>query len=298
MRTNLRFIARAIDWPSDVLPTPGGPTKHRIGPLIRARRRRVRVFSFCTARYSTIRSFDLVEIVVVLVEDLARRDRIQPIRRRHRPGHVEHPVDVGADHLVLGRGRRHPLEAVDFAAGDGGDVVRQLRVGEPLADLLRFRLLALAELVLNRLELLAQVVLPLRVGHLLLRRRLDLALQLEQRDFPRQRVGDRLQLGDRIVGFENPLLLVGLDVEQARQHIRQAQRIVDAHHQAAQLLRDRPLDSDSARSISSWMRRTYASTSIERSVCSGNGETVARSELSERITASAFARTCLRRRPG
>ena len=28
MRMNLRFVARAIDWPSDVLPTPGGPTRH------------------------------------------------------------------------------------------------------------------------------------------------------------------------------------------------------------------------------------------------------------------------------
>ena len=26
-------MARAIDWPSEVLPTPGGPTKQRIGAL-------------------------------------------------------------------------------------------------------------------------------------------------------------------------------------------------------------------------------------------------------------------------
>src|SRR3954468_18924144 len=35
MRTNFRFIDRAMDWPSEVLPTPGGPTKQRIGPFIR-----------------------------------------------------------------------------------------------------------------------------------------------------------------------------------------------------------------------------------------------------------------------
>ena len=51
-RTNLRPSARAIDWPSDVLPTPGGPTKARIGPES--------VFvSFWTARCSTIRSLTL-----------------------------------------------------------------------------------------------------------------------------------------------------------------------------------------------------------------------------------------------
>src|SRR5690242_9156146 len=31
MRTNSRPKARAIEWPSEVLPTPGGPTKQRIG---------------------------------------------------------------------------------------------------------------------------------------------------------------------------------------------------------------------------------------------------------------------------
>ena len=27
-------VAEAIDFPRDVLPTPGGPTKHKIGPFI------------------------------------------------------------------------------------------------------------------------------------------------------------------------------------------------------------------------------------------------------------------------
>jgi hypothetical protein len=33
MRTNSRPVALAIDLPSEVLPTPGGPTRQRIGPL-------------------------------------------------------------------------------------------------------------------------------------------------------------------------------------------------------------------------------------------------------------------------
>ena len=31
---NFLFVALAIDLPSDVFPTPGGPTKHNIGPFI------------------------------------------------------------------------------------------------------------------------------------------------------------------------------------------------------------------------------------------------------------------------
>src|SRR5687767_15882951 len=50
MRTNLRPSDCAIDRASEVLPTPGGPTKHRIGPFIVG-------FSLRTARYSRMRSF-------------------------------------------------------------------------------------------------------------------------------------------------------------------------------------------------------------------------------------------------
>ena len=50
---------------------------------------------------------------------------------------------------------------------------------------------ALAELGLDRLHLLAQQVLALRVGHLLLGARLDLALELEDLDLARQRHRDR-----------------------------------------------------------------------------------------------------------
>ena len=49
IRSNLRPRALAIDFPSDVLPTPGGPTNDRIEP-------RASGFSFRTARWSRILS--------------------------------------------------------------------------------------------------------------------------------------------------------------------------------------------------------------------------------------------------
>ncbi|CZR34599.1 Uncharacterised protein [Legionella pneumophila] len=42
-------VALAIDCPREVLPTPGGPTRHNIGPFNLFTR-------CCTARYSMIRS--------------------------------------------------------------------------------------------------------------------------------------------------------------------------------------------------------------------------------------------------
>ncbi len=49
-RTNLRPIARAIDWPSEVLPTPGGPTRQRFARFPSG-------LSWSTARYSRIARF-------------------------------------------------------------------------------------------------------------------------------------------------------------------------------------------------------------------------------------------------
>ena len=40
IRANLRPSARAMLLPSEVLPMPGGPTKHRIGPFISGFKRR------------------------------------------------------------------------------------------------------------------------------------------------------------------------------------------------------------------------------------------------------------------
>ena len=98
MRTNLRPSARAIDCPSEVLPTPGGPTKQRIWPETSLR-------SFATARCSMIRSLTfsrskwslsstparVVEVEVVLGDVLPRerrgstRGRCGSRRTRPRP---------------------------------------------------------------------------------------------------------------------------------------------------------------------------------------------------------------------
>ena len=54
--TNSRPIDLAIDLPKEVLPTPGGPVKHRIGPLTVSSW--VTFFlSDLTARYSNTLSF-------------------------------------------------------------------------------------------------------------------------------------------------------------------------------------------------------------------------------------------------
>ena len=74
MRSNLRPIAAAIDLPSDVLPTPGGPTKQRI------ERARVRL-QLAHREELEDPVLDLLDVVVVAVEHLARVLRGRGCRR-------------------------------------------------------------------------------------------------------------------------------------------------------------------------------------------------------------------------
>ena len=53
-----------MDLPSEVLPTPGGPTKQRMGPLMR-------LGELADAEVFEDALLDLAQVVVVLVEDLA-----------------------------------------------------------------------------------------------------------------------------------------------------------------------------------------------------------------------------------
>ena len=53
--TNSLPIDLAIDFPRDVLPTPGGPAKHKIGPRI-ALSGSFFIFKALTAKYSIILS--------------------------------------------------------------------------------------------------------------------------------------------------------------------------------------------------------------------------------------------------
>ena len=62
-RTNLRLSDFAMLFASDVLPTPGGPAKHRIEPFVSvtswrtARNSRMRSFTFSRPKWSSFRIF-------------------------------------------------------------------------------------------------------------------------------------------------------------------------------------------------------------------------------------------------
>ncbi len=111
---------------------------------------------------------DLLDVVVVLVQDLARAVDVPRVLRDDAPRQAGHPVEVRADDRGLGRVGMAALEALDLLLDLGGGLLRDLLVGDDLAvgvELLG-DLLALAELLLDRAELLPQVVLALGLVHL------------------------------------------------------------------------------------------------------------------------------------
>ncbi len=89
MRTNSRPSARAIEWPSEVLPTPGGPTKHRIGSrLVGARRARATSFGALAVLLQAAHRqifedavLDLFQVVVVFVQHLAGIGNVNRLAR-------------------------------------------------------------------------------------------------------------------------------------------------------------------------------------------------------------------------
>ncbi len=137
------------------------------------------------------------------------------------PRHGQQPVQVGPGDRVLGRRRRHLAEPVQLPEGLLASLVRHaglLDARPQRVDLLG-PLVGLAQLLLDRLQLLAQQVLPLRLGHLRLHLGLDLRAQLQ----------DLGLLGQR----RYQLLQARLDVQRLQQFLleRQGQRRQGAGHQ-------------------------------------------------------------------
>ena len=243
-RTNLRPSAFAIECPSEVLPTPGraGEAEDLAGDLV-AQLRDGEVLDDPVLH--------LLEVEVVGVEHRARVLEIEVVLRVGRPRHGEDPLDVGADDAVLGRGGRQLLEPLQLAVGGLAHLLRQLpERAEPLAQLRDLRLLGvvLPELLLDRLQLLAQEVLPLALLHLRLDLRLDLRAELEHLELAAQDRRDRAQPQLDVDLLEDLLALLGPDrAQRGRDEVAERARVVDVRRGQLQLLGQVGREADDAR---------------------------------------------------
>ena len=182
MRTNSRLSARATDSPIDVLPVPGGPIRVRIAPERLVVRDAAVLAELAHREVLDDAVLDVVEARVVGVEHLARALRVERLVAPLRPRHGDEPVEVRADHRRLAARVAHRLEAPQLALGLRPHVLGHAGFLDLRAVLLDDRALVLAELLADRVHLLAEEPLAL----LLLRALLDVVAD----------AGPHLQLGE------------------------------------------------------------------------------------------------------
>ena len=125
---------------------------------------------------------DVIEAGVVGVEHLASALRVERLVAPLRPRHGDQPVEVRADHGGLAARVAHRLEAPQLALGLRPDVLGHAGFVDLRAVLVDDRALVLAELLADRVHLLAEEPLAL----LLLRALLDVVAD----------AGPNLQLGE------------------------------------------------------------------------------------------------------
>ena len=181
---------------------------------------------------------DLLDVVVVGVEHLARVLEVEVVGRRRVPRQRGQPLEVGADHAVLGGGLRQLLEPRELALGLAAHLLGQRDRVELLAQLLDLGLgrVALAQLLLDRLELLAQEVLALRACRARTAPATGSASR-SQRPRARARGSPRAGAGARQVALlQQLLLLLGLDPHRGGDQVRERRRVVDVRDRDLQLL--------------------------------------------------------------
>ena len=125
----------------------------------------------------------VLKTVVILLEDLAGTDKFEVIIRARAPRQLGNPLEIRADHLRFHGFATGALEAAELTLRFRTRILGELELGElfaELGDLLR--LVVVAELFLNGLQLLAQEHLALSFAQLFLDLRLDVFLRFEQAD--------------------------------------------------------------------------------------------------------------------
>ena len=145
---------------------------------------------------------------------------------------------VGANHAVLRRCGGQPLEARELAPRRLLDVFRQVEPVDPAAQLLQLRPLRifLAELVLDRLQLLAEEELALPLLELRLHLRLDLRAELVHLELAVEDPRDLAQARLDVDELEQLLLLAGLEAKRRGDERAQCARIVDVRSRQLELL--------------------------------------------------------------
>jgi len=166
---------------------------------------------------------------MVFVEHLLGEREIALDLRAIAPRQRQHPVEIVAHDGRLGRHRRHRPQLLHLRLALLAGVLGKLRLLDAILDLRQLvtDLVAFAELALDRLQLLIQVVLPLRLLHLLLDAIADVLLDLQQADLALHQGEDLLEpLGDAL-DLQKLLLVRDLHLKVRSDRIGKLRGILD-----------------------------------------------------------------------
>ena len=163
------------------------------------------------------------------------------------PGQRHQPVEIGARDGVLGRRHRHLRQAIELARRflqHGLGHAGRLDLLAQLVDFLGL-VVVLAELLLDRLQLLAEEVLALVLADLRLHLRLDLRPELEHLELLDQDPVEQVHAGADVERVEHLLLHRGGQRRQARDdEVGQLARLGDVERQRLQVVRQQRRQRD------------------------------------------------------
>jgi hypothetical protein len=173
----------------------------------------------------------LIQPVVVLVERLLDLLQVDLLDRVLVPRQREDPVEVRADHLVLARCRRELAHALRLAPRLLHRALGQAGFLELAQRLHRFLLarIRLAQLGLDRAQLLAQVELALVLLDLHLGLALDVLHHARARDLALQPVEDEAQPLPDVEPLQDLVLVRDPEVHVRRREVGEPPRIGDVH---------------------------------------------------------------------
>ena len=234
---DFRFIAYAAQRHTDIL-TSGrfsdGLAKRGFTHPRRSYQAQNRAFNFVyTALYREVLKnavFHAFQAVVVGIQDLLRLTQVFFDLAAGVPRNLHHPLNVAAYDGRFSRHRRHHFQLLQFCFGFLFRLFRHLsRVDLTLQRFVFVRrVVHLAQLFLNSLHLLIQIVLTLRFFHLLFHAVANTLLNLQQIDF---RLHHRHQVFQTFVNvghFQHGLFVSQLQRHMGSDGVRQTCRIVDA----------------------------------------------------------------------
>src|SRR5205807_237292 len=139
---------------------------------------------------------DLLQVKVVPVQHLPGAPDVDGPATQLAPGQARHPVEIREDHAVLRRGRRDAGEPAQLTLRLTPRLIRQAGLLDPAAEFGHLSIApVLSELLLNRPELLAQVVFALLLGEPLLGVGRDLPAELAYGKLTLQQVKQSAELG-------------------------------------------------------------------------------------------------------